>query len=263
MELTALLLLPLVGGYLFANTCNATRFRAAREEGHRLYFRAAFYGVLLFFVSAVIRLLLVKAWPAYRTWEAGILAAIQPILKDGKEDSAIVVLLAFFAMGIGWLAGHVFNRLLGETPWLRAAIQDDEFEALLHHALARAMPVALTMENGKVYVGFVRKTFKPKVARKNFRILPLMSGYRDSAGKINFTTFYDKAYEQVRQSSRPAKLYLEDFEMVFPTERVQSAGLFDVQTYSEFQKFAPRQYTLEALERERKAWRGRRNTGTP
>lgn len=257
MELTALLLLPLVGGYIFANACNATRFRAVREEGHRLYFRAAFYGVFLFFFATLLRILLVRIWPDYREWEREVLASIQPILKDGKEDSAIVVLLAFIAMLLGAVSGPILNRtFLGEGPWLKAAIKDDEFEALLHRAVARAMPIALTMENRKVYVGFVSKTFEPKMTRKNFRILPLMSGYRNESGKTIFTTFYDKAYELVGvDEGRSPRLLLEDFEIVFQTDKVDSAGLFDVPTYNEFQKLGESVRTLEDLERQRKAWR--------
>lgn len=250
-----MLLLPLVGGYFFANTCNATRFRAAREEGHRLYFRAAFYGVILFAVALLLRVLVLIAWPGYRAWEHSALVAIQPILKQGNEDAAIVVLLSLIALAIGVLAGPVVNRLIiGKSFWLKAAIKEDEFEALLHRAVARAMPVSLTMENGKVYVGFVSKTFEPKMSRKNFRILPLMSGYRSDAGKVNFTTYYDKAYERVGLGANDARLSLRDFEIVLPTDKVHSAGLFDVRAYQEFQTLAGAGIAPTDLERDRKAW---------
>jgi hypothetical protein len=253
VELTALLLLPLVGGYLFASNCNATRFRAAREEGHRLYFRAAFYAVFLFFFAALLRILLVKYCASYRDLEHVSLSAIQPILKEGKEESALIVLLAFAAMLIGWLGARLLNIILREGPWLLAAIKEDEFEALLHRSLARAMPIAMTMENGKVYVGFVRKTFKPMMARKNFRILPLMSGYRNDKGKVTFTTFYDEAFEKVGlKEGGGSHLLVEDFEMVFPTDKVHSAGLFDVRTYNEFQKLAPPGPNSEEIESDRR-----------
>lgn len=255
MELTALLLLPLVGGYIFANNCNATRFKAAREEGHRLYFRAAYYGVFLFLIVTIARLLVVWLWPEYREWERTVLPTIQPMLKDSKEDSAVVVLLALCAMLLGGISGPILNAtVFGESRWLKAAIKEDEFEALLHRALARAMPIALTMENRKVYVGFVSKTFEPKMSRKNFRILPLMSGYRTDTGKMIFTTFYDEAYARAGVvNGSNSRLTLEDFEILFPTDKVHSAGLFDVPTYTEFQRIGGAPVTVDP-ESQRKAW---------
>lgn len=255
MELTALLLLPLVGGYIFANSCNATRFRAAREEGHRLYFRAAYYGVFLFLIATAARLLIVWLWPEYRGWERTLLPTIQPMLKESKEDAAVVVLLALGAMLLGGVSGPLLNlTVFGESRWLKAAIKEDEFEALLHRALARAMPIALTMENRKVYVGFVSKTFEPKMSRKHFRILPLMSGHRTETGKMVFTTFYDQAYERAGiANGSNSRLTLEDFEILFPTDKVQSAGLFDVPTYTEFQRLGASPATINP-EVERKSW---------
>lgn len=257
MEITALLLLPLVGGYFFANTCNITRFRAAREEGHRLYFRSALYGVLSFVLALLLRILLLNVWADYRAWEQPALEAIRHILKEGSEDSAVVVFLLVIAMLIGIVAGPLVNRALPKGWWLKLAIKDDELEALLHRALARAMPVSLTMENGKVYVGFVLKTFEPKTVRKNFRILPLMSGYRSETGKVNFTTYYDKAYERVGIGSNDARLSFQDFEIVLPTDKVHSAGLFDVHAYREFQNLDAPTRAPGDHDRERMAWKRR------
>ena len=58
MDFAVLLFLPLVGGYIFARTCNFTRYKVPREDGHRLYFRSGFWGVALFIAALALHLLM-------------------------------------------------------------------------------------------------------------------------------------------------------------------------------------------------------------
>jgi hypothetical protein len=48
MELAAVFLLSLPGGYTFALTWRHTAFATRRADGQHLYFRAAYYGAVLF-----------------------------------------------------------------------------------------------------------------------------------------------------------------------------------------------------------------------
>lgn len=50
-----LLLLPLLGGYIFARKYYRTRYSALRSENHRLLFLAAQYGLLFLGVAATVR----------------------------------------------------------------------------------------------------------------------------------------------------------------------------------------------------------------
>lgn len=58
MDLTPLLILPVVGGYAFAVVWSPSSYPASRESGHRLYFRAVFYSVFLFICALCIHVLL-------------------------------------------------------------------------------------------------------------------------------------------------------------------------------------------------------------
>ena len=55
MDVALVLILPVIGGYYFASYWNFTKFRCAREDGHRLYFRAALYGTILFLIAYLLR----------------------------------------------------------------------------------------------------------------------------------------------------------------------------------------------------------------
>lgn len=254
MDPTALLILPLVGGYIFAYRWNVCRFHGAREEGHRLYFRAAFYAAWLFLVAILVRLYLISSWPAYIEWEQDVRDAISPAFKKEAGDPAtfaIVCAYAFIAGATGWWP---MNAIVGKSFWLRGVVAEDQtIEELLHRAVTRGLPVALTMDNKKVYVGFVMKSYEPRSdsASRVVWIMPLMSGYRDDHGKVEFTTFYDQVYAKLELD--PAGAIPRDFEIALPMVNVQSGNLFDPKAYREFQQL---QHAMpEQLERQRKSWR--------
>lgn len=258
MDVTPLLLLALVGGYIFSNTCNAIRYRAVREEGHRLYFRAAFYGVFLFFAALLLRLWLIAEITSYREWEQSVRVVVQPVLKDNSGDSWIIVVVSVLALILGSTLAVPLNRIFfWKSKWLLDVVKEDEFESLLHRALARAKPVALTMENAKVYVGFVFEVFfDPQITRKNLSILPIMSGYRAENGKVSFTTFYEETMKSVGVGSGGrTDLSLDDFKIVLPVNKVQSANLFDIETYNHFQKLQPSASAEDRVLDDRTSWR--------
>lgn len=57
------LLLPLLGGYVFITYWNYTRFSARRYSGERLLIHSALAGVLLLVVSYIIVLFISGYWP--------------------------------------------------------------------------------------------------------------------------------------------------------------------------------------------------------
>ena len=58
--------LPLVGGYAFATIWTASLYRASRESGHRLYFRAVFYAVFLVVCAALLHVIFLDI-PIYQS----------------------------------------------------------------------------------------------------------------------------------------------------------------------------------------------------
>lgn len=251
MDVAVLLLLPLVGGYVFSSTWLKTKYSSAREEGHRLYFRAAFWGIALFLLGLALHLYALAWWQAYR----GFVAACQSILgaffnESSRPGPVPVIIASTFALLIAYPAAGLLN-LLGrryKDEWIRDAIRDDYMEWLLHDAALARKPVAVTMENRKVYIGFVLKTLEPKKARRSISLLPLVSGYREeTAGKLVFTTYYLQIYgtdtpdtdiEQRRLPKPLEHLSPNDFEMVLPVEKVHSLSRFDLTAYAAFQKQA-------------------------
>lgn len=248
MDVALLLILPTIGGYLLAHTWNFTKFRSSREEGHRLYFRAAFYGAVLFVISWSGTQYLRFASTPYAAFETSVITHIKPLLKKpvasdaltAEHDSAQqaqIALTALYALLFGALVGYPLNILFRTRYHLRKAVADNDLERLIQQAALRVMPVCICMDNGKVYVGFITRTIDPTQIRKFIAILPLMSGYRDTQGKLRFTTFYATVYEEIaKKKSKLAHLSPNDFEKVLPTDKVDSINMFDLEAYETFQK---------------------------
>lgn len=208
MDTVLLFALPLVGGLIFCSTWNFTRWRVAREDGHRLYFRAVLSGALLFALVAVIRPQVESHLPQYAATVTFVKDYIKPMAKEQNSASAVadLTVTCFLAMLAGWPLAWLLNMVFRRDYWLRRAIKEDELEAFLLDAADRVFPIAVTMDDRKVYVGYVVSGFDPAIGRKCILVLPLMSGYRDQAHKVNFTTFYTELYGDDGSADQTAPL---------------------------------------------------------
>ena len=249
MDTVLLFALPLVGGLIFCSEWNRTRWLVAREEGHRLYFRAVLYGALIFATVAFARQWFESQFPSMASLEASIKTSIKPMAKDPASADALADLsiTCFVAMLAGWPLAKLLNLLFRRNYWLRRAIRKDALEAFLLDAADREFPIEATMDSGKVYVGYVVAGFDPATSRKVIKLLPLMSGYRKvETHKVTFTTFYLQLYGSNFAANRTVELPApldhlrpEDFITVLPADRIGSCRLFDTTAYLEFQKTKP------------------------
>jgi hypothetical protein len=97
---------------------------------------------------------------------------------------------------------------------------------LLHDSMVRLKPVSLTLENRKVYVGFVQAVPSLNPERAHVWLLPILSGYRRADDlTLQFTTDYVSAIEQVSEA--------RDLLKVIPISSIKTANLFDVGLYKQ------------------------------
>lgn len=232
-----MLLLPLIGGYFFVKNCILTSYEVARESGHRLYFRAAFAGFVLL-VTALLAYSTLAAFDSFHTQLGKWLATLSgPVLANDSTPSDLDALaICTVALLLGVFGWRPLNYLLPSEKLLQRAVRDHDVERLLLNALRRGMPVAVTMENRKVYVGFLTTTVDPLQPRRTISLLPMRSGYRDNAdGTLRFTTDYHQLFAtELDQQEQLKHLNLDDFEIIVPADRVQSISLFDFEAYEAF-----------------------------
>jgi len=258
---SALLLLPLLAGYVIAVTWNGSRYHAAREDGHRLYFRAAFYGCF----SLLCGFLITLSLRGYLGRDLGEnvfewIAWLSKTPIDPELRFSMTVALITLMFGAVW--GHFLNGLsnvwsrwgLNRIPligrlvrtkndWLAHAMQGDELEALVKASFQASVPIAFELHNDKVYIGFPLQSFDPTQLShgRELRILPLLSGFRESDGQhdLRITSNYEQIYLEVDEHSCDEEhaLYgrtVNDFAKVIPLCEIRTYSLFDIGCYDQF-----------------------------
>lgn len=245
MEVAFALALPLVAGYLYVSGCDQLRYRQVREDGHRLYFRIAYFGLLLFIVSALVLgtaywLLGARPW-IQEAWDQTVIY-VRPLLKEPDKAPAQ---LAFFlicvaTVGLGRCLPRLENWLLKrwKFKFLLVAAEQDDLELFLLEAAFEYKSISVTTSSSKVYVGLVLQTGEPNTSRRVITLLPYMSGYRTETGKVIFTTFYDEVYAQ-REEDDAEFAPAEDFRLVLPIDKMVSVSFFDLKVYETFNSTVP------------------------
>ncbi|HST07359.1 MAG TPA: hypothetical protein VLJ83_04270 [Gemmatimonadaceae bacterium] len=219
------LLLPLLGGYLFITYWHFTRFDSKRYSGERLIFHSALAGfVFLALAFAAVGVAISRAPSFYRWWHNTI-----GIPHAGVSLGAL--LLALFFCG-------ALNLFTDRSKQVKRTITEwnDYLEILLQKALEETRQVALTLKSGKVYIGFVVGSFDPVYERKYIVMLPTISGYRNPPSQnLILTTDYTAVYQQLiaDDESRLVRA-VDDFQLVVPVSEILSANLFDWHVYDRF-----------------------------
>ena len=100
--------------------------------------------------------------------------------------------------------------------------------------------VCLTLQSGKVYVGFVSKHPNPTLDPVAIAFLPMFSGNRDATGHLTLTTDYEVIYSaleagRANQIGLPAN-WQSEFELQIRAEEIISAAKFSLAIYAEFNR---------------------------
>lgn len=219
------LLLPLLGGYIFITYWNRTRFHVKRYSGERLIFHAALAGVFFLGITyGVVRVVTTK-WPAtYIAWHS-----LLPITHSGTSLGALLLGISAW-IPLNW----VFKRPAEINRTIE--VWNDYLEMLLTQALEKTRHVAVTLKTRKVYIGFVLRSFDPTYDRKYIVLLPTISGYRDEKTQnLILTTDYTAVYQQLMAEDETRLIRgIDDFETVVPVAEIISANLFDWEVYQRF-----------------------------
>ncbi len=214
-----LLLLPLIGGFLFLHISHYFRFGAQRLDGYRLLFQSAIAGIAL---SAVARLAIVLI----------SLTPLGPILDrfwllfspfDYSGTSALA-LISGPALAI--LVNLVVDR--SKAYELEIQRHGNFLLKLLNSARKEKSLISITLDTRKWYVGWVVQAPNLDPQELHFQILPFISGYRD---KDTLVTHRSVFYQDVLNDPDHHK---DQFYITLPLKDVKIAGLFNDEVYNEF-----------------------------
>ncbi|HEX7335983.1 MAG TPA: hypothetical protein VF252_02145 [Gemmatimonadales bacterium] len=169
-------------------------------------------------------------WPrAAMTWQSWV-----PFAHSGTSLGALLL-----GVTLWWPLNLVFTR----PSEVKRTIEkwNDYLEELLNQAQEDTRQVSATLRSGKVYVGFIVRTFDPTYDRKYIVILPTMSGYRtDTTHQVVFNTDYTRVYQVLMEEDESRLVRgVSDFQVVIPVSEVLSANLFDWEAYERFNELTP------------------------
>jgi hypothetical protein len=220
------MILPLLGGYLFLNWCRVSRYFIRKDDRERLIFGSAFVGLFFLLIARVLVVWLADTWPVLYDWKT-LLADI-PYL--GAASLALV---------IGVLLPWPINQLISRDREIRAIIRlsDDPLERLFHVAELEGRQVLVTLKNNKVYTGpALSCPMALSRPRAHVEIAPYISGYRDpDTHNLVLDTFYTEAIKSLQnETEAPSWLDERDFRKVIPVENIMTLGFFDPRAYLKF-----------------------------
>jgi hypothetical protein len=243
MDLAAVFALSLLGGYYFASSWRVTAFSTKREEGQHLYFRAALFGVLLFLLALILRLVLIARWPAYARVDIQLATYVRPVLK---EETVMVaaeamrraewVISAMYSLVLAPVCAGLLNLIASRSAALQKSVSG--LDKLLLQAQQHSLPISFTLNSGKVYIGLVVDTPNPSSETEVVTILPILSGYRNETGRMQLTTDYETLYSALRDGRAKAlglgEDWLTQFRLTISTDSIVTAALFSPTVYAEF-----------------------------
>lgn len=244
-----LLLLPLVGGYLFNHGFYKLRFRAQALTGHRLILEAAVSGLAFLAVARLfVALLLPLIVPKSVLAEWSVISGRTPF----SGTSVLGVLLApLSALAANLCVGYKHRDEVAEEKyahkprWLRdvyrwrQASRDfyldkairrsgNALQKLLHQVATRGksgISVGVTMANGKIYACEVTTSPNLSPTDEYVSVLPLLSGHRD---RDTQQIIYDLAYPIAKFQELAA---INQVVVALPVSEIKSAHMLDEEYY--------------------------------
>jgi len=208
---TNLLILPLLGGFLFVHINYYSRFRSQQLEGYRLLLESAVAGVALVWIARIttyeLGFFIPGAW--IRRWHDFF-----PVDLSGTAAGAFLL-----GITLPWAVNFFYKS--GKALDLAVQRHGSNLLRLLRSAAKHECPVMLTLDNRKTYVGFVVEAPNLQSADVYVQILPLLSGYRDPNDlRLRFTYNYSQVYGD-------GKANPQDFVIILRAENIRTAGFYD------------------------------------
>lgn len=212
-----LLLLPLLGGFLFIHITHYFRFAAQRLDGYRLLIQAAIAGTCL---AALARLIeLIFGFAGVNVDYVWSLFLQRPFVGTSA-----------FALVLGPVCAWIWNLFVDRERAKELEIDrhGNAFTKLLLRSQKEKQLLSVTLDNRKWYVGWITESPNLDPQELYFRLLPYRSGYRDK-DNLNpvATTYYDGA---LREQAFDQK----DLIITLPLKDVKTANLFNEDLYNDY-----------------------------
>lgn len=262
-------LLILVSGLLVCLKDPVIYYKLHRYEGQLLYLQAARYGVYCFLIASIF--LGIFSWSFSHVWadlcfcseaifcipefSTDFLAYLADkteeakIFEEGKGETGsfmliVCVLMLFIPEFWSKCSLYFVRRRSGadnndqaKAYILRDTVSHSPLGAALVEAFAKKLEVMISMDDRKVYVGYIKSVGKPNEivgVDEEVEFLPSVSGYRDkNTLKVIYTTEYpsDTTIEPIyfkQENMVSVSFFSKDIRAAFEAEAASKASLYDL-----------------------------------
>lgn len=223
-----LLILPLAAGYLFLTNAYITKFKQQRLDKQRLVFESVLWGVLILLITYALRVFLENHYPQIFK---GLYNLIPTQIHTAYLGTAMATLLV---SAIGCLP----NLILNKEYFVKRAIKrvGNELELLLETSFSKRKFLQFTLDNDKVYIGFVKELPIPSVSNY-VRIIPVLSGYRSSRQRrFKFTSEYLRVYSEYVVEGKVVDYTKLNVDLVISVDKIVTVSFFDFDMYRRFMR---------------------------
>jgi len=230
------ILLVLTSGWLLLQSRYGKTF-TWWQSGYNLYFRIAFAGILCFSLGLATATVFAKFdFPIEFSCgdnDKDVLVTLFLQCQDGIFSLAIWLTLIFGVLG--YFSINFFPPDSYIEKKHEAIIREKDFEGYIKNALDKDLFLLITLENRKVYIGWVSSAFyfnELDTEEKYIRLTVMLSGYRSEGDlRMHITINYvDKNLENNQ-------------EIIIPVEKIVSIQHFNPEVY-----FGSSYYEDETLE---------------
>ncbi len=228
MPNSALLFVPLLAGFIFLRILHWTRYISRSWENTRLVFNAGVVGLSL--VSAV-RLLLraVRFMPWGSDFLLGVESDVQGIFPE--PYSGTLACTVILALVVPLLVNQWITK---EKAVQKTKNSGNRLHAMLVEQAGTSRAVALTLTDGKVYIGLVKQPPTLNPSEKYVLISPDLSGFRDEQMRLRITTNYFAAKEILKAKGEGFEGWDEDhLSVAVALDQIVSAHLFNPRLYTD------------------------------
>lgn len=225
-----LLLLPLLGSFVFIRKFVYTKFASSKLSGQPLLLWTALLAVFFTFIARLVVIFFDLYFPLVgELWKAYFFS----------QEYSGTASLAFVLGSVLWMP---LNLVFDKDKALSWSIKKfgSRVEKLFCDAMNNEKQVLVTLRDGKVYVGLI--LWMPPEAHSDssyIGLLPIVSGYRDQLTKrVIFTTDYVDVYQKLWSDDQnlQEKLGIYDFNKYFKIADIETASIYDADIHTQFKK---------------------------
>lgn len=208
-----LLIIPvLISGFIYCNTRWSEYYKLHRYQGQYLYLASAKYGV---YNTALVILI---EYFSRRGTDINPLSLFTPLFPQIDTETAYLFIfivntavlsivtpylfaMMFNLVDVFVLKGKITAKAIAQTKikYITDILSDSPLDQLLIKSYLDTKPILMTLDSGKVYVGFVTQLGEPNESegmRQEIGLKPTASGYREKeTHKVTLTTSYKENSE--------------------------------------------------------------------